>query len=77
MFEGRDIFIENECIPIPEESLEHIFEPFYCPDFARDRGKGGNGLGLYIADTLLKRMNISYSFCPMEEPRGMSFVIHM
>ncbi|MCI8557790.1 MAG: HAMP domain-containing histidine kinase [Lachnospiraceae bacterium] len=76
-FDGHDFLIENECIPIPEESLRHIFEPFYRPDFARDRDKGGNGLGLYIVDTLLKAMDISYSFCPMEEPQGMRFIIHM
>ncbi|MDE7332760.1 MAG: HAMP domain-containing histidine kinase [Lachnospiraceae bacterium] len=75
--EGRGVFVENECDPIPEETLRHIFEPFYRPDFARDRDKGGNGLGLYIADTLLKTMDISYSFCPMEEPQGMRFTIHL
>lgn len=76
-FDGRDIFIENECVPIPKEALRHIFEPFYRPDFARDRDRGGNGLGLYIADTLLRTMNISYAFQPMEEPQGMRFAIYL
>ncbi len=76
-FDGRDILIENECVPIPQEVLRHIFEPFYRPDFARDRDKGGNGLGLYIVDTLLKAMDIPYSFCPIEEPQGMRFTIHL
>ena len=76
-FDRRDILIENECVPIPKETLRHIFESFYRPDFARDRDKGGNGLGLYIVDTLLKTMNIFYSFCPMEEPQGMRFTIHL
>lgn len=76
-FDRRDILIENECVPIPKEALQHIFEPFYRPDFARDRDKGGNGLGLYIVDTLLKTMNIFYSFWPMEEPQGMRFTIHL
>ena len=76
-FDGRNILIENECVPIPKKVLRHIFEPFYRPDFARDRGKGGNGLGLYIVDTLLKKMDISYSFCPIEEPQGMRFTIHL
>ena len=57
--------------------LSSLCEPFYRPDFARDRDKGGNGLGLYIVDTLLKTMDISYSFCPMEEPQGMRFTIHL
>lgn len=42
-FDRHDILIENECVPIPKEALRHIFEPFYRPDFARDRDKGGNG----------------------------------
>ncbi|MDE7429563.1 MAG: HAMP domain-containing histidine kinase, partial [Lachnospiraceae bacterium] len=41
-FDRCDILIENECVPIPQEALRHIFEPFYRPDFARDRDKGGN-----------------------------------
>lgn len=73
----RDIFIENECVPMPEEILQHIFLPFYRPDFARNWDRGGNGLGLYIVDTLLRTMNISYAFCPMEEPQGMRFMIHL
>lgn len=37
----------------------------------------GNGLGLYIVDTVFKTMDISYSFCAMEEPQGMRFTIHL
>lgn len=76
-FDAHNIIIENECTPIPTEALRHIFEPFYRPDFDRNRDKGGNGLGLYIVDTFLKTMNISYSFCPMQEPQGMRFTINL
>lgn len=76
-FDKYNIIIENECVPIPTEALRHIFEPFYRPDFDRNRNKGGNGLGLYIVDTFLKTMSISYSFCPMEEPQGMRFTINL
>lgn len=76
-FEVRDIIIENECTPIPTEALWHIFEPFYRPDFDRNRDKGGNGLGLYIVDTFLKTIGISYSFCPMEKAQGMRFTISL
>ena len=75
--DGCHILIENECATIPEEELRHLFEHFYRPDFARNRDKGGNGLGLYIVDILLRTMNISYSFCPMEEPQGMRFTIYL
>lgn len=74
-FEGADLVIENECTPIPAEALRHIFEPFYRPDYARSRSDGGNGLGLYIVDMLLKTMERPYSFHPTEQPPGMRFVI--
>jgi two-component system sensor histidine kinase CpxA len=34
---------------VPENELQNIFEPFYRTESARERGKGGNGLGLAIA----------------------------
>lgn len=76
-FDNYDLVVENECTPIPVEALQHVFEPFYRPDYARNRDDGGNGLGLYIVDTLLKEMELSYSFCPMEQSPGMRFVIHL
>jgi two-component system sensor histidine kinase CpxA len=33
---------------VAEESLEHLFLPFYRVDEARDRRSGGSGLGLAI-----------------------------
>lgn len=47
------LIIENECELIPSREIRHLFEPFYRPDFSRGRKNGGNGLGLYIVDTLL------------------------
>ena len=76
-FRKSDLIIENECTPIPAEALLHVFEPFYRPDYARNREDGGNGLGLYIVDTLLKEMELPYSFQPMEQPAGMRFVISL
>lgn len=72
---GRQLVIENECTPIPPEHLAHIFEPFYRPDYGRDRAAGGNGLGLYLVATILKSLDISYSFSPTEDIEGMSFQI--
>ena len=72
---GRQLVIENECIPIPPEHLAHIFEPFYRPDYSRDRATGGNGLGLYLVSTILKSLDIPYSFSPSEDIEGMSFQI--
>lgn len=74
---GRTLTVENECSPIPEEHLKQIFEPFYRPDYARNRDDGGNGLGLYIVASILNAMNCAYSFCPMENPSGMRFSIEL
>ena len=72
---GRQLIIENECTPISPEHLTHIFEPFYRPDYGRDRAAGGNGLGLYLVSTILKSLDISYTFAPSENINGMSFHI--
>lgn len=73
--EGQNLIFENECVPIPREYLTHIFEPFYRPDYSRNRNTGGNGLGLYIVDTILKTLQIPYRFTAMEDNRGMRFTI--
>ena len=73
--EGQKLIFENECVPIPREYLTHIFEPFYRPDDSRDRNTGGNGLGLYIVDTILKTLQIPYRFTAMEDNMGMRFTI--
>ena len=35
---------------VPEDSIDHIFKPFYRVDEARDRASGGAGLGLAITE---------------------------
>ena len=75
--DGPCLIIENECVPIPAGEIRRLFEPFYRPDFSRSRESGGNGLGLYIVDTLLTSMNIPYSFAPMKSPPGMRFTIQL
>ena len=75
--DGHKLIIENECVPIPEVEIRRLFEPFYRPDFSRSRDRGGNGLGLYIVDTLLTAMNIPYTFAPMKAPPGMRFTIQL
>lgn len=76
-FKDKNLIIENECAPIPPEHLEHLFEPFYRPEFARARDSGGNGLGLYIVDTIFSVLNVSYQFLPMQGQQGMRFCIQL
>ncbi len=74
---GRCLVIENECDPIPESEIRRLFEPFYRPDFSRSRKSGGNGLGLYIVDTILTSMNIPYFFTSVKSPSAMRFTIQL
>ena len=75
--DGHSLVIENECTPIADSEIRRLFEPFYRPDLSRSRENGGNGLGLYIVDTLLSSMEISYSFVPMKSPPGMRFTLQI
>lgn len=68
--------IRNECSVLLPEQLQHIFEPFYRPDIARSQETGGNGLGLYIVQTILDQLRLKYRFAPLPEDRGMEFTIH-
>ena len=76
MDENR-LIIENECVPILDDEIHLLFEPFYRPDFSRNRESGGNGLGLYIVNTLLTSMDIPYSFKPLKSPPGMRFAVQL
>jgi signal transduction histidine kinase len=38
---------------IPEESLPHLFEPFYRADASRNRSQGGFGLGLHLVQRVV------------------------
>ena len=38
---------------MPEDQLEHLFDPFYRAEGSRNRATGGSGLGLGIARQLV------------------------
>lgn len=71
----QSLSVANECNPIPPEHLKHIFEPFYRPDYSRNQDTGGNGFGLYIVDTILKKLKLDYYFVPLSTNTGMVFTI--
>ena len=73
-FEKNSLIIENECKPIEQNHLDHIVEAFYRAEFDRNKNTGGNGLGLYIVQQILKTLNISHSFESVQN--GMKFTIN-
>jgi light-regulated signal transduction histidine kinase (bacteriophytochrome) len=52
-FYGKEIIIADDGVPIEENVVEHIFEPFAVGDASR-RTKGGSGLGLSIAKRIVE-----------------------
>ena len=54
------ISVFNTGEPIPEESLEHLWEKFYKVDKARTREYGGSGIGLSIVKAIMESMNQKY-----------------
>jgi PAS domain S-box-containing protein len=50
-------YVRDEGLGIPADEQSRIFEKFYRLDPAMTRGIGGTGLGLYIVNELLERMN--------------------
>lgn len=60
VFDKNKLSVSNECSVLPPEQLQHIFEPFYRPDLAHSQATGGNGLGLYIVQTILDKLRLKY-----------------
>lgn len=51
------ISVFNTGTPIPEDSINHIWEKFYKVDKARTREYGGSGVGLSIVKAIMESMN--------------------
>ena len=51
------VSVFNTGMPIPEDSLPHLWEKFYKVDKARTREYGGSGIGLSIVKAIMESMN--------------------
>ena len=53
--------VTNHGAMIPEDELEHLFQPFYRLEKSRNRHTGGSGLGLFIVKNILDLHGFSYN----------------
>lgn len=65
------ISVFNTGLPIPEESIDHLWEKFYKVDKARTREYGGSGVGLSIVKAIMESMNQEYGV--MNYENGVEF----
>ena len=59
--------IKNDGVGIAEDSINKIFEPFYCVDKSRSKKLGGSGLGLAITKEILNAHGFDISVNSKEE----------
>lgn len=61
--------VKDNGVGIPPEAVGHVFERFYRADPARDRRRGGSGLGLSIAKALMEAQHGTIHIqSPPDEP---------
>ena len=69
------ISVFNTGIPIPEDSLPHLWEKFYKVDKARTREYGGSGVGLSIVNAIQDSIHQKYGVINYEN--GVEFWFEM
>ena len=69
------IFVYNTGDPIPEDSLDKIWDKFYKVDKARTREYGGSGIGLSIVKAIMDRMHQSCGV--LNRPGGVEFYLDL
>lgn len=68
------ISVANDGKPIPEESLNHLFDRFYRVEDSRSKETGGTGLGLAIAQSMVKMHGGHIDV--QSDPDRTAFIIH-
>ncbi len=63
----------NTGAPIPEESIDRLWDKFYKVDKARTREYGGSGLGLSIVKAIMDNMNGAYGVINYDDGVGFWF----
>lgn len=67
--------LKNDALKLlTENELSQVFEPFYRPDFSRNKVEGGTGLGLFIVKQILDRQKFAFRF--EKEGKQMCFSIY-
>lgn len=55
--EKASIKFTNDCDPIAPDDLKHLFDRFYTVDKSHSKDKSGSGIGLSIAEAIIKANN--------------------
>ena len=75
MIKDNQLIIENDAEHVLDvQQIQQIFQPFYRPDYSRNRKDGGTGLGLFIVQQILGNHHLHYLFEAVDDKR-MRFTI--
>ncbi|HEQ7878771.1 TPA: HAMP domain-containing histidine kinase [Streptococcus pyogenes] len=71
----NQLVIKNEAETLlTQQQMKQLFQPFYRPDYSRNRKDGGTGLGLFITHQILDQHHLAYRFVVLDQ-RWMVFTI--
>lgn len=71
---GIKVSVLDDGPGIPEEQLELVRQPFYRTDTSRNRRDGGSGLGLALADSIVRTLGGSLELAN-RKPKGLGAVV--